>query len=626
MERESFEDEEVADVLNRDFISIKVDREERPDIDSIYMNVCQALTGHGGWPLTIIMTPDKKPFYAGTYFPKKAKYGHAGLIEILTHIADKWRKDRDKILRSTEEIYNAIKRADEEVQYEDEEIDEKIIYMAFDGFKRSFDEVYGGFGSAPKFPTPHNLLFLLRYWRYTGEKEALDMVERTLESMYRGGIYDHIGFGFARYSTDRKWLVPHFEKMLYDNALLSIAYTEGFLATGKEIYGKIARDIFTYILRDMRSENGGFFTAEDADSEGEEGKFYGWTPEEVQEVLGKDDGEFFCSYYDITNAGNFEGKSIPNLTHNENPISVEDNELKERLERCRQKLFGHREKRVHPYKDDKILTSWNGLMIAALAIGARAFNEEKYLHAAEEAMDFILNNLLREDGRLLARFRDGESKYPGYLDDYAFVIWALIELFESTGRIKFLEKAVYLNSEMLRLFWDEKRGGLYLYGNDSEELILRPKEVYDGAIPSGNSAATFNFLKLSRILEDSDMEQCADKQFQAFGNSLKSNPTAHSFLLQAFTLKNKPASKIVLVGKRDDETYKEIYRTINSRFLPFVTKVFINEKMKGGSEVKRKLSGYKPVDNRCTAYICKDFTCLEPINDRNKILEMINSF
>ncbi|WP_432665419.1 thioredoxin domain-containing protein [Wukongibacter baidiensis] len=621
MERESFEDKDVAEILNKDFISIKVDREERPDVDSIYMNVCQAITGHGGWPLTILMTSDKKPFYAGTYFPKRTKYGRPGLIEILVYISSKWKENKTEIIESTEKIYNAVKDTSE--NFEVEEIDEKVFDKAYEYYIDSFDEVYGGFGGAPKFPTPHSLLFLLRHWKLSGEEKTIKMVEKTLEGMYRGGLFDHIGLGFTRYSTDEKWLVPHFEKMLYDNALLAIAYTELFLATKKKKYGEIAECIFAYIIRDMTSEDGGFFTAEDADSEGEEGKFYVWSPEEIMEVLGEQDGELFCRYYDIAKGGNFEGKSIPNLIKNRRSIEIQDLDFKNRLEMCRHKLFEHREKRVHPYKDDKILTSWNGLMIAALAIGGRVFNNEDYTIAAEKSMSFIMDKLTRDDGRLLARYRDGESKYLAYLDDYAFIIWALLELFETTGNEKYVVKAESLNKDMFDLFLDEEKGGFYLYGKDSEELIVRPKEIYDGAIPSGNSVATYNLIRLSQIFEDEKNSEVISKQFEIFGASINLSPISYAFMLMALQSYNRMKDKIVLVGRNSDNGYKQIRKIINQKFLPFTSKIFIDMDINTYDNIHDKLKGYKMVNDKTTVYICKDFTCMEPLNDKFKILEMI---
>ncbi len=411
--------------------------------------------------------------------------------------------------------------------------------------------------------------------------------------------------------------------MLYDNALLAFAYMEAFLATGKEKYGDIVKRVFEYILRDMVSDKGGFFTAEDADSEGVEGKFYVWTPDEVKNILGQKDGEFYCNYYDITKEGNFEGKSIPNLIHSKNKIEVDDKELSERLESYRKKLFDYREKRIHPYKDDKILTSWNGLMIAAIAIGGRVFNNEEYTKAAENAMEFIMSKLIREDGRMLARYREGEAKYPAYLDDYAFIVWALLELFETTGNIKYLNKAEKLNEDMIKLFMDKEKGGFFLYGNDGEELIMRPKEIYDGAIPSGNSVATYNLTRLSHILEDERLEEIASKQFEVFGGSINSSPMAYSFMLIALESLRRSGNKIVLVGNQNDRDYVEIKREIDNKYLPFTTKIFIDKSSDRLNMLKEKFKDYSIIKGKICAYICKDFTCLEPINEKEKILEII---
>jgi uncharacterized protein YyaL (SSP411 family) len=528
MERESFEDEEVASILNKYYVSIKVDREERPDIDSVYMSVCQTLTGQGGWPLTVIMSPDKKPFFAGTYFPKTNSRGMPGLMNILLQISQLWVKEREKLLESGNKITEVIKKS--VLVHESKEVSEELLHKAFHHFQDSFDPEYGGFGAAPKFPTPHTLMFLLRYWKLTEEKKALDMVEKTLNSMYLGGIYDHIGFGFSRYSTDRKWLVPHFEKMLYDNALLAIVYLEAYQATQNINYTQIAREIFTYVLRDMTSPEGAFYSAEDADSEGEEGRFYVWTVEEIKEVLDEELGSKFCRDYDITTHGNFEGKSIPNLI-NTGYISGYNAAL--------EKLFHKRKQRIHPFKDDKVLTAWNGLMIASLALGGRVLNEALYLEAAEKATKFILKKLLRQDGRLMARYREDDTAFPGYAEDYAYLVWGLIELYQAVHKKEYLDLALNLNSELLELFWDEQQGGLFHYGTDAEHLFARPKEIYDGALPSSNSVSALNFLRLARLTGDTLLEAKASEQLRAFGGTVAKHPAAYSFYLNAvcFSLK-----------------------------------------------------------------------------------------
>jgi len=619
MERESFEDEEVAKVLNDYYVAIKVDREERPDIDSIYMSVCQAITGQGGWPLTIIMTPDKKPFFAGTYFPKSGKYGYPGLAELLLKIKDAWDTERNRLVETGSNITEAIKNSPRRIG--GEKLGQETADRALRGFRNSFDEVYGGFGGAPKFPTPHNLYFLLRYWKAAGNETALIMAEKTLESMYKGGLFDHIGFGFSRYSTDGKWLVPHFEKMLYDNALLAYAYTEAYQATGKDIYKDIARKVFIYVLRDMTSAGGGFYSAEDADSEGEEGKFYLWRPEEVKEAAGEEDGKFFCDWYGIKPAGNFEGRSIPNLIGRDLEILYKDKALAGRLDGIREKLFMYREKRIRPHRDDKILTSWNGLMIAALALGGRAFCSDEYIEAAEAAYGFIQRNLVRSDGRLLARYRDGESAFPAYLDDYAFLVWGLIELYQATFKTNYLKRALELNRDMIALFWDEKEGGLFLYGEDSEQLIMRPKEVYDGALPSGNSVALYNMLRLSRMTGDTQIEERARQVMENFGGEVGHNPTAHSFFMSALLFSLQPTREVVITARSREDAQGMLNR-INGSFVPFAT-FLLNTGDEELHEIAPFTREQKMVEQKPTAYVCKNYACLEPVTGADALQSLL---
>ncbi|MBU3219384.1 thioredoxin domain-containing protein [Clostridium algidicarnis] len=535
MAHESFEDEEVANILNNYFVSIKVDREERPDIDSVYMSVCQAMTGGGGWPLNLFLTKDKKPFYAGTYFPKTSKYNQTGFIEILESINNVWVGNKDHVLTTADQVVNTLKEHGEDESFD---ISKNILSEGFQSFLNSFDAVFGGFSKAPKFPSPHNLSYLLSYYKDTREKRALEMVEITLKSMYKGGIFDHIGFGFSRYSVDEKWLVPHFEKMLYDNALLAIAYIETYEITKDNIYKEVAEKILTYILRDMTSKEGGFYCGEDADSEGVEGKFYLWDFAELYKVLNMEEANLFIKYYGIQREGNFEGRNIPNLI-GEELEDLDKPDLKEKLENIRRKLFDYREKRIHPHKDDKILTSWNGLMIAAFAKAGRVFHEDKYKDASIKALEFIFSKLQRADGRLLARFRDGESRYLAYLDDYAFIIWVLIETYEVTKAFSYVEKALELNKQMIDLFKDKEKGGLFLYGNDSEKLILRPKDIYDGAIPSGNGVAAMNMLRLSKITGDVKLKDEAESIFKVFGDSINKIPRAHAKTLEALLYRGR---------------------------------------------------------------------------------------
>ena len=526
MERQSFENEQVAGQLNQDFVSIKVDREERPDVDHIYMQVCQILTGSGGWPLTIVMTPAGRPFYAATYLPPYSQGGMTGLMDLLPRLAGLWKEERDKVLQAGQEISQWVQKA---AQADTSgQLTEEALHQAFRNLARTFDKEFGGFGSAPKFPTPTNLLFLLRYHQRYKNHQALAMAEKTLLSMYQGGIYDHIGFGFARYSTDRRWLVPHFEKMLYDNALLAIAYLEAFQVTGQEFYRQVAEDIFTYVLRDMTSSQGGFYSAEDADSEGEEGRYYVWEREEVVSILGPAAARF-GEVYDITAAGNFEGRNIPNLIGQSNSLEARTLFAEERG-----RLLAAREKRSKPFKDDKILTGWNGLMIAALGRGGRVLANSRYLAAAQKAADFVLTNLRRGDGRLLARYRDGEAHFNGYAADYAYLIWGLLELYEAGQEPRYLKAAEELNQQLLKLFWDPERGGLFFYGADSEPLLVRPKESYDSVMPSDNAVAAWNFLRLGRLASDPALVERGGTQINSFAGSISASPGAHSFWLQAF--------------------------------------------------------------------------------------------
>ncbi|OMF19845.1 hypothetical protein BK127_02765 [Paenibacillus sp. FSL H7-0331] len=627
MNHESFEDEEVAALLNKDYISIKVDREERPDVDHLYMSVCQALTGQGGWPLTIMMTPEKKPFFAGTYFPKGRKYGRKGLMDILPQIAGKWDEDSaqisqmgDQIIAETQSRLIANLQGD---------ISGESLEQAFQMYEKLFDPQYGGFGDAPKFPTSHNLSYLLRYYTRTGNERALAMVEKTLDNMYRGGMYDHIGWGFARYSTDERWLVPHFEKMLYDNALLTMTYIEAYQVTGKQQYAEVAEQIIAYVLRDMTDEHGAFYCAEDADSEGEEGKFYVWKPAEIRQLLGEEEGELYCSVYDITDSGNFEGHSIPNLIE----WTIEDaarlqgvplNELRARLEASRHKLFDHREKRIHPHKDDKILTSWNGLMIMALAKAAKALNKPEYAEAARRASDFIARELRREDGRLLARYRDGEAAYLGYVDDYAFYVWGLIELYEATFDIELLQLAVELNADMLTLFWDTEQGGLFFYGHDGEQLFTRPKEIYDGAMPSGNSAAALNMAKLARYTYDASLSQKTDEQLQAFAGSVQKYPSGHALFLIALDYVISAPSEIVLAGDPNKPDLQAMKEKLQRRFMPHAIYMLhpSTEQREAARNLIPLLRDKVVLGGRATAYICENFACHAPVTDLDELDEI----
>lgn len=622
MERESFEDEEVANYLNKYFITIKVDREERPDIDNIYMTFCQATMGQGGWPLSVFITPDKEPFYAGTYFPKYSRYGHPGFMDLLSTIKEKWDTDKDTIINSASEMAEMINSI--YLDSEEEDIDNEIVNKAYSYFIRNYDTVYGGFGSAPKFPTPHNLLFLLRYYQISNNSTSLEMVEKTLIQMYKGGIFDHIGYGFSRYSTDKKWLVPHFEKMLYDNALLLMCYVECFQLTKKKIYKEISEKIIEYIIRDMTMPEGGFYCAEDADSEGVEGKYYVWGVNEIIDLLGNEDGKLFCKYYDITKKGNFEGNNIPNLI-NTNLDEIENNEeLKRKLEIIREKLFNYRNNRIKPHKDDKILTSWNGLMIVALAKAGRILNNQVYLDYAKKSLEFIESNLVRNsDNRLLSRYRDGEAKNLAFIDDYAFLIWAYIELYEATFEPKYIKNAINYSNDMIKIFWDEDYAGFFMYGNDSEQLISRPKEIYDGAIPSGNSVASYALLRLSRITGEKEYEDKIIKLFRYFGSKINETPMVYSFMLISKMFADNPTKEVVLTSRTNDGDLNSYINIINNEYLPFSI-VIVNTEDKNISSINRFVRNQTTIDGKATAYVCQNYTCQKPVNDIEEFKKLLN--
>ncbi len=613
MEKESFEDIDVANILNENYIAIKVDREERPDIDSIYMNACQALTNSGGWPLTLFLDHYQRPFFAGTYYPKKSTFNHIGLIDLLNKISEAWKNGKEKIVSTSANITDAIK--DMYSISESQKIYPNILEIAYNILLKTFDTTYGGFEKSPKFPLPTNLYFLLRYYTDTKDHKALLMVTHTLECMYRGGIYDHIGFGFSRYSTDNKWLVPHFEKMLYDNALLALVYTEAFQVTKYDLFERVANEILTYVIRDMKSSNGGFYSAQDADSEGVEGKFYTWSYDEIMDILGYDEGPKFCEHYNITKKGNFEGKNIPNL------IGVKDININAKL---KNKLYNYRNKRKHPHKDDKILTSWNGLMIAALSIAGKVFKNDKYITVAKETVDFIFNNLIDSDGRLLARYRDHHASILAYAEDYSNLIWVLIELYEATYESIYLEKALKLNEELIKHFWDEKSGGLFLYGNDAEQLITRPKELYDGVIPSSNSISTLNWIRLSRLTNNYTLEDLALKQFETFSSNINISPVSCTFILSAYLHLQSNSKELIMVGDKTTTRAKEMLDILNNNFNPFITTIFKDTKNIDNNLLKvlPHLENYNEVNNVPTAYVCKNNTCSLPIIGINEFKDI----
>lgn len=521
MARESFEDPQVAQLLNEEFVPVKVDREERPDIDNVYMSVCQAISGSGGWPLTVFLTPEKQAFFAGTYYPKEGRYGNVGLMELLPFIAEKWKKDKKHLLKESEKLTDYLKRAQMEISGTVPD-PQKLMEDAKKWFRKAFDTQWGGFGASPKFPSPHNLLFLM-----SQQGDYMEMVEKTLTQMYRGGIFDHIGGGFCRYSTDERWLVPHFEKMLYDNALLLLTYSEAYRKTGKELYRQVAERTATYVLRELTHEEGGFYSSQDADSQGEEGKYYLFLPGEIKEALGQREGEAFCRRFDITCGGNFEGKSIPNLLNNTDFFTQEKEETLVLLRE-------YRKQRIELHRDDKILTGWNGLMIAALAKASVIFCDEKLWQAAQMAQNFVWEHLHQGGGSLLTRWCKGEAAFCGTLEDYAFFCWGLLECYSASFDVNYLEKALLVGRKMVEQFFDREQGGCFFYGEDSEALPLRPKEIYDGAMPSGNSVAVMVMKKLAFYTGSPEWKQIWEQQEDFLLKSVR-QPAGHGFFMWYLT-------------------------------------------------------------------------------------------
>jgi len=636
MAHESFEDDQVAKLMNDVFISIKVDREERPDIDKIYMTVCQMMTGSGGWPLTILMTPDKKPFFAGTYFPKTSRFGRMGLIDLIKRIQELWNNQKNELLNSAEKITLSLQNIDQESP--GDKFNETLLKKTYEQLRNRFDRENGGFGERPKFPTPHNLLFLLRYWKRTGSKEALEMVEKTLKAMRKGGVYDHVGFGIHRYSTDSLWLVPHFEKMLYDQALVALAYLEMYQATKNVEYSRVAQEIFAYVLRDMTSEKGGFYSAEDADSEGEEGKFYVWSKKEIDDVLDEEESELAIKVFNIKESGNFLEESTQKKTghnilyHNDSlsniskELQTSEQDLRIKIEEISQKLFSIRKKRIHPHKDDKILTDWNGLMIAAFAKGAQVLCEPLYLETAKNAMNFILSEMRDNDGRLLHRFREGDAEVNGYLSDYAFLIWGLIELYETTFEIKYLKSAIELNKIQIDHFWDKNVGGFYFTSDDGEKLLTRQKEIYDGAIPSGNSVAMLNLLRLSYITGDIELEERADNLSRVFTDKLNSTPIAYTQFMVAADFAVGPSYSLVIAGESMSQDTNKMIQAIRNEYIP--NKVFIHRRIEQNPPCIDELSNFvqffDDLEGKATAYVCINKTCKPPTHDLNQIIEYLN--
>ena len=627
MARESFEDQEIARLLNNVFVAVKVDREERPDIDSVYMTVCQLITGSGGWPLTILLTPQLQPFFAGTYFPKEGYRGSIGLKDLILNVKDLWQERRSEVINSARDIIKTLKETSETKS--GEELGEKILRKTFEELKKSFDREYAGFGGFQKFPTPHHLFFLLRYWKRTSNKQAMEMVEKTLTAIQQGGIYDHIGYGFHRYSVDSQWLVPHFEKMLYDQALLVMAYTEAYQASGKNHYRKTAEQTIEYLVRDMQSPEGGFYSAEDADSEGVEGKFYLWTMEEIIKVLGKEDGELFCQIYQVKEEGNFTEqttgmKTGKNILHLKKPseeyareLKIKTSELIQKLKKSHDKLFQWREKRIRPQRDDKILADWNGLVIGALSYASQAFKKPEYADKARETADFILKYMCHHN-RLWHRWRDGDKTVEGNLDDYAYIIWGLLKLYQTTFNAYYLESAINFNQTLMDHFWDSEEGGFFFTADDTETVLLREKSSYDTALPSGNSIQMLNLLNLALITDRRDLEEKTLDHERTFSLRIENSPLAHTMFLVGIDLKIGPSFKVVVAGEKGQEDTEALLNIIINEFLPNVTLILKDEyDDKVGKIID--LQGKEKLNGKATAYVCGDGMCYPPQSEPSEL-------
>jgi len=637
MEEESFADPEIGKLLNDVFVCIKVDREERPDIDTLFMNVCQLITGSGGWPLTIIMTPDRKPFFAGTYIPKSSRYGTLGIADLIKRIQHLWTAKHQEIMESADQITDVLRQGLPVPR--GEELGREDLDLAYVNLEQTFDYEYGGFGDSMKFPTAHTLSFLLRYWKRTGTSKALVMVEQTLKAMRSGGIFDHLGFGFHRYTTDREWLIPHYEKMLYDQAMIAMIYLEAYQATEKETYAQTVRSIMTYVFNQLTSPHGAFYCAQDADTEGEEGKFYLWTSEQIRESLSKGKADFACSVFDIQEEGNFveqmAGQRVgQNILHMPKTISelagemnVSESIVLKHIDDIRNKLLAEREKRPRPYTDDKILTDWNGLMIASLARAGSVLNDVQYIQAAEKAFGFILHHLRQSDGTLLHRFRDHESAVHGFLNDYVFLTWAAIELYEATFKADYLEIALHLTEQTLNDFWDAKDGGFYLTGKDSNDLVVRTKDLYDGAIPAGSSVAMMNLLRLSRMTGNTKYEDKAYQTQRSVAHIVRKAPFGYTQLLLAIDFAVGPTHEVVITGNSNAKDTRQMLQALYSKYIPNKVVIFrpAEEKSPPIMRLAKFTEPYKPLDSRATAYVCRDFSCQPPTEDIHEMLELLEA-
>ncbi len=628
MAHESFEDHQVATLLNANFVAIKVDREERPDIDQVYMQVAVALTGSGGWPLTVILTPEKVPVYAGTYFPKESRYGRPGLLQLLPQLAGQWRQNPEHIRASGARILAQLNQSSQGAAAD---LGPELFASADATLKASFDSRYGGFGQAPKFPRPHGLTYLLRRFRQSRDPQLLAMVETTLAAMRDGGIYDQLGGGFHRYSTDREWLVPHFEKMLYDQAGLAIAYLEAWQVTGKSEYAETVREILDYVRRDMIDPEGGFYAAEDADSEGEEGKFYLWSQEEVDKVLGPEDAHLFAAAYGLKTKGNFSAEiraeqAGMNILHRPRALADlaaqrkrPEAKLATRLHDDRQRLLEVRDKRVRPHRDEKVLTAWNGLMISALARAARVLDEADDLRAAQRTADFILQRMRDRQGRLLRRWRDGDAAIPAFAEDYAFFARGLLDLYRADFDPHWLREALALSQILLERF-SAPDGGFYDTADDAEQLVSRPQSLFDGALPSANSVALEVLARLYLLTGDPAWEKSARQLLSGFSAEVASYPTRYTQLLQGAMLLLEPTRQVVLVGAPRSEATERLLKALQQPYLPETSLLLVPPKRAAElTGLAPHSAGMRMLAGRPTVYICRNFSCQKPLTDADAV-------
>ena len=624
MEKESFENEAIAKIMNERFVNIKVDREERPDLDELYMNAVQVISGGGGWPMTVFLTPDLIPFHAGTYFPPEDRSGMPGFPKILVVVSDYYRSHPGEVDKMVVQVKNALNQIVSIVPSQ-ATMDEAVLLKAFNALESQFDSTCGGFGRAPKFPNSMVLSFLLRYWKKFNSKAALEMVELTLEKMANGGIYDHLGGGFHRYSVDERWLIPHFEKMLYDNALLSRTYFEAYQATRKVRYRHVAEEILNYVLREMTSPEGAFYSTQDADSEGQEGKFYVWSRDQIKASLGKEKATPFCDYYGITTHGNFEGElSVLHIAYSLRKVSelygIPIKELEKLFEEGRQKLFAERERRGRPGKDEKILTSWNGLMISSFVDGFKATGKEQYLDKAKNATRFILQEM-KKDGQLMRVFSKGKCQVKGYSEDYAFFIQVLIDLNEATFEIEWLKEADELNERMIQQFWDERNGGFFFTGKENEPLIAQSKSPYDNTIPSSNSVSVFNLIRLSHLTGKESLKEKAEQILRLFCGFLSEHPSGFAHMLSGLSFFFNP-EEIGIIGSKKDHRTISMLREIYQAYLPnkILSLMDPQEPIEGDWFPSLREKGAIEVP---TAFVCKGFTCLPPVRDKKELKKIL---